>query len=69
VNSPNAITLPHPPPKREVHYMIRMTREERAALNTLAKQLHVSTAEMVRHLLFQAVALCIDQQTEAAVEA
>lgn len=69
MNSPNAITLPRPPQKREVHYMIRMTREERAALNALAKQSHVSTAEMVRHLLFQAVALCIEQTPEAALEA
>jgi hypothetical protein len=68
VNSLHAITLPHPLQKRDVHYMIRMTREERAALNALARQSRVSTAEMVRHLLFQAAALCADQQ-EAAVEA
>lgn len=59
---PSVITLPHPPQKRDIHYMIRMTKEERALLNTLARRAHVSTAEMVRHLLFQAVALCADQQ-------
>lgn len=68
VNSPNTITLPQPAQKRDIHYMIRMTREERAALNALARQSKVSTAEMVRHLLFQAVALCAEQR-EAALEA
>lgn len=68
MNSPNTITLPQPAQKRNIHYMIRMTREERAALNALARQSKVSTAEMVRHLLFQAVALCAEQR-EAALEA
>jgi len=45
-----------------------MTWEERAVLNALAQQSCVSTAEMVRHLLFQAVLLCAEQR-EAAVEA
>ena|GEM_PF-2589087 len=68
VNSPNTITLPQPVQKRDIHYIIRMTWEERAVLNALAQQSCVSTAEMVRHLLFQAVLLCAEQR-EAAVEA
>jgi hypothetical protein len=54
-NQPNPLSLPTREPARTDSLSIRLAPEERTAVESLAKRLHVPTSHMARHFLLQAV--------------
>ncbi len=54
-NQPNPLSLPTRQPARTDSLSIRLSAEERAAVDALARRLHVPTSHMARHFLMQAV--------------
>lgn len=50
------LTLPQRRPRRDRNLNIRLSDQERAAVDQLAYQQGVSTSELARHFLLQAVA-------------
>ncbi len=54
-NQSNPLSLPTRQPARTDSLSIRLSPEERGAVESLAKQLRVPTSHMARHFLMQAV--------------
>ncbi len=54
-NQQNPLSLPTRQPARTESITIRLSSEESATIETLAKRLRVPTSQMARHFLMQAV--------------
>lgn len=52
---PQRFTLPVDPPRRESMLCIRLTLEERDAINSFATQLNKPVSRVARHFILQAV--------------
>ncbi|MBZ0277325.1 MAG: hypothetical protein K8I60_14365 [Anaerolineae bacterium] len=58
-----SITLPPAQPPRDTYFCLRLTPAEKASLHALAKQLHLPTSTLARHILLQAVQQSAGEET------
>lgn len=58
-----SITLPPAQPPRDTYFCLRLTPAEKASLHALAKQLHLTTSALARHILLQAVQQAASEET------
>jgi hypothetical protein len=56
VNNPNPFSLPAKEPRRTTSMSIRLSAQERQAIEALAAKLDIPPSHMARHFLLQVVA-------------
>lgn len=66
MQKPTVPTLPVRQPKRKRIFAMRMTDEERARIEELAKHLNLPASYMARHFILEAVAYHATKQVEGS---